>query len=169
VEESGKIDDQNAVEIRSEEIDEILGRQPGKFIRWGITLIFIVIVVVLAGSYFFKYSDNVQVPIIITSVNNNVNTIVIVKLPAVTTGKVKIGQKVNIKIDNYSSQKYGILTGYIENISLLHSTNNYKVEIALPKGLTTNYNKTLPFSDQLKGVAEIITEDKSLFERFLQP
>ena len=91
------------------------------------------------------------------------------QLPVAGSGKVKVGQKVNIKLDNYPYLEYGTLSGRVENISLVAVENNYFVEIELPMGLTTIYNKTLPFSYQLQGSAEIITEDIRLIERFLQP
>ena len=91
------------------------------------------------------------------------------QLPVAGSGKVKIGQKVNIKLENYPYLEYGTLVGTVENISLVAIENNYFVEIDLPSGLTTNYNKTLPFSSQLQGSAEIITVDIRLIERFLQP
>jgi len=91
------------------------------------------------------------------------------QLPVAGSGKVKVGQKVNIKLENYPYLEYGTLAGTVENISLVAIENNYFVEIDLPAGLTTNYNKTLPFSSQLQGSAEIITEDIRLIERFLQP
>jgi hypothetical protein len=40
------------------------------------------------------------------------------------------------------------------------------VEIILPKGLKTSHNKTLIFDKELKGNAEIVTQDLRLIERF---
>lgn len=92
-----------------------------------------------------------------------------IQMPLVGSGKVKIGQKVNIKLDNYPYMEYGVLIGSIRSISLVPNENNYYAEVNLPDGLITNYNKTLPFAHQLQGQAEIITDDISLLERFLQP
>lgn len=39
------------INIRSEEINEILGVPPRWIIRWGITIIFIVIVAIFTGMY----------------------------------------------------------------------------------------------------------------------
>jgi len=43
------------------------------------------------------------------------------------------------------------------------------VEVSFPEGLTTNYGNTLPFTQEMQGTAEIITEDIRLLERFFQP
>ena len=94
-------------------------------------------------------------------------------LPVARSGKVKQGQKVNIRIDNFPDNEYGILRGKVENISLVPSqtnqTLNYTVEISLSGGLTTTYKKELPFLPNMQGQAEIITDDISLLERFFLP
>ncbi|MCL2414466.1 MAG: hypothetical protein FWC94_04350, partial [Bacteroidales bacterium] len=43
------------VNLHSEAVQEILGRPPQWMIRWGITLVFVVIFGLFVGSYFFKY------------------------------------------------------------------------------------------------------------------
>ena len=88
-------------------------------------------------------------------------------IPSVNSGKVKKGQKILIKLDNYRFQEYGIIEGKVRNISLTPDENgNYYVDVILPKGLKTSYNKTLKFDKELKGNAEIVTEDLRLIERF---
>ena len=55
--------------IRTEEIDEILGKTPNSIIRWGVTVILVVVMVLLTGSWFFKYPDKVTGEIEITTRN----------------------------------------------------------------------------------------------------
>ncbi|AZI38608.1 HlyD family secretion protein [Epilithonimonas vandammei] len=89
------------------------------------------------------------------------------QVPSVNSGKVVPGEKVLIKLDNYRFQEYGIVEGKVQNISLSPDENgNYYVDVILPQGLKTSYNKTLPFDKELKGNAEIVTEDLRLIERF---
>ena len=88
-------------------------------------------------------------------------------VPSINSGKIKSGQKVLIKLDNYRYQEYGIVEGKVVNISLTpDDEGNYYVDIVLPKGLKTSYNKTLPFDKELKGNADIVTQDLRLIERF---
>jgi len=96
------------------------------------------------------------------------------QIPISGSGKVKVGQKVNIKLDNFPHIEFGLVEGNIRNISLVpvSSPNNqsyYMSEIILHKGLNTNYNINLPFNQEMKGTAEIITDDKRLIERLIQP
>jgi multidrug resistance efflux pump len=80
-------------------------------------------------------------------------------------GKVKIGQKVIIKLVNYPFEEYGTLSGNIEEIEPTPIGSQYRVKIKLEKGLVTNYDKTLPFQIEMQGSLEIITEDMRLLER----
>jgi len=57
------------INLRSDEVQEILGRPPRWMIRWGITVIFIILSVVLAGSWFFQYPDVVNSNIMVTTEN----------------------------------------------------------------------------------------------------
>ncbi|MDR3061033.1 MAG: HlyD family secretion protein [Dysgonamonadaceae bacterium] len=94
-------------------------------------------------------------------------------LPTERSGKVAVGQKVNIHFNNFPDNEFGMVRGTVQNISLVPSkgnnTNNYVIEIGLPEGLKTTYNKELPFLHEMEGQADIITEDLSVLERFFLP
>jgi len=79
-------------------------------------------------------------------------------IPSVNFGKVKPNQKVLVKLDNYRYQEYGIVEGKVQNISLTPDDKG--------KGLQTSFGKKLAFDRELKGSAEIVTEDLRLIERF---
>lgn len=105
---------------------------------------------------------------IISILPDNKSTLVgRMSIPATNSGKVQPGQKVLIKLDNYIYQEFGIVEGKVQNIALApDKEGNYYVDIILPKGLKTSYNKNLPFDKELKGNAEIVTKDLRLIERF---
>ncbi|MDR3273678.1 MAG: HlyD family secretion protein [Flavobacteriaceae bacterium] len=87
-------------------------------------------------------------------------------VPSQNSGKIKAGQKVLIKLDNFRFQEYGIVIGKVKNISLTpDDKGNYYVEVSLPNELKTTYNKILPFDKEMRGSAEIVTEDLRLMER----
>ena len=90
-------------------------------------------------------------------------------LPVKKSGKVKPGQHVNIKLDNYPHLEYGMIIGQVERISLVPDDNFYNLEVSFPNGLLTNYKRTLPFSQMMQGDAEIITEDVSLMSQIFNP
>lgn len=87
-------------------------------------------------------------------------------VPTANSGKIIPGEKVLIKLDNYRFQEYGIIEGKVKNISMIpDDKGNYYVDVILPKGLKTSYNKTLKFDKELRGNAEIVTQDLRLIER----
>ena len=94
-------------------------------------------------------------------------------LPVERSGKVKAGQKVNIRLDNFPDGEFGLLKGVVQNISLVPTASGgasfYVVEMELPYGLFTNYKKELPSLPNMTGIADIITENMSLLERFVMP
>lgn len=96
-----------------------------------------------------------------------------VTLPAFGAGKVKVGQEVIVKLDDFPYNEYGSISGLIRSISLTTNTEKtqqgsvetYLVTVTFPNGLKTNYGKKLPFKHESKGSAEIVTKDRRLIER----
>jgi len=87
-------------------------------------------------------------------------------VPAGNSGKISPGEKVLIKLDNYRYQEYGIVEGRVQNIAFApDDKGNYYVDVTLPKGLKTSYHRNLAFDKELKGNAEIVTQDLRLIER----
>jgi len=117
---------------------------------------------VTAGSVVFTIIPNGKIPIIGKAL-----------LPVARSGKVKQGQKVNIRLQNFPENEYGILRGTVQHISLVPVQNGeaayYSVEITLSNGLITTYKKELPYLSDMQGQADIITEDLSLLQRLVLP
>ncbi|MEI9921319.1 MAG: HlyD family efflux transporter periplasmic adaptor subunit [Bacteroidota bacterium] len=93
------------------------------------------------------------------------NVVARAELPLAGAGKVKVGQRVNMKLDSYPYEQFGMLTGTVSSISLLPNNDRYLVTLDLPQGMSTTYHTDLPFRQQLKGRIEIITEDLNVLER----
>ncbi|MFV5703029.1 HlyD family secretion protein [Flavobacterium sp. XS2P12] len=90
------------------------------------------------------------------------------KAPALNSGKIQVGQAVNIRLTNFPDSQYGMLNGKIKNISLTPDKDgNLWIDVVLPKKLETSYHKTIPFQQEMSGSAEIVTEDLRLTERLL--
>lgn len=84
-------------------------------------------------------------------------------------GKVKKGQKVNIKFANYPHMEFGMIRGEVTSISLVPDKNFYSAEVKLTNGLVTNYGNEINFQQEMPGLAEIITDDMSLLRRIFNP
>jgi HlyD family secretion protein len=102
------------------------------------------------------------------------------EIPTAGSGKIKQGQKLTIKLDNYPYMEFGVVRGAITSIAPVPvkstamsissaPTDVYIAGIDLPDGLHSNYGMSIPFGQEMGGTADIIIEDMSLFERLLQP
>jgi multidrug efflux pump subunit AcrA (membrane-fusion protein) len=85
------------------------------------------------------------------------------------SGKVTEGQTVNIKLSGFPYLEYGMVQGIIRSKSKVSSDDAYMIEIELPDGLKTLYGKQLEFTQNMQGIAEIITNDRSLLEKLVSP
>lgn len=100
--------------------------------------------------------------------NNENGYIGKVKAPAQNSGKIKVGQKVNIRLTNYPDREFGMVLGTIKAISLTPDKDgNLLIDVSLVKGLETSYRKKIEFQQEMSGSAEIITQDLRLIERLL--
>ena len=63
------IENPEDIELRSEEVQEILGTPPAWLIRWGTTIVFFVVIGIIAVSWFVKYPDIIQSQVMITTPN----------------------------------------------------------------------------------------------------
>lgn len=98
---------------------------------------------------------------------NSESFIAKLRTPVKNSGKIKIGQSVNIKLENYPYTEFGVLNGQIKSISRVpDDQKSYLIDVELPHKLITSYNIEIEFSQEMFASAEIITEDLRLIERF---
>ena len=91
-----------------------------------------------------------------------------VKAVAQNSGKITVGQKVNIRLVNFPDREFGTIEGKIKTISLVPDKDgNLLIDVSLPKGLETTYKKKITFQQEMSGTADIVTEDLRLIERLL--
>lgn len=90
-----------------------------------------------------------------------------VTLPIRNSGKVKVGQKVIVKLDNYPFEEWGSLQGTVATISEVPRQGEetfYTLYIELD-GLTSSYGKEIDFKQEMRGSAEIVLEELTVLQR----
>lgn len=107
--------------VHSEEIQDVMGNIPGWIIRWGISMIFIIFVIVVAITYFIKYPEVISAPVVLTTVNPPAELIVR------STGKID-----RFLVGNDAAVQAG------EDIAVLRNTADYEAVIGLENTLTKN-------------------------------
>jgi len=126
-------------------------------------------------SQYWKENQNIHTGDVVATVIPAGETKIFGKifLPLNGAGKVKIGQRVNIKVDNYPYLEYGMLRETVEQISevpaIIDNKNVYVVTISFPKKLLTGFNIEIPCNQEMTGQAEIITNDISILKRIIFP
>lgn len=100
--------------------------------------------------------------------SNETNYIGKLKAIAQNSGKIKVGQEVNIRLANYPDREFGIIKGKVKSISLTPDKDgNLLIDVSLPNGLKTSYKKDIAFQQEMSGNADIVTEDLRLLERLM--
>ncbi|MGB0884289.1 MAG: HlyD family secretion protein [Flavobacteriales bacterium] len=95
----------------------------------------------------------------------------VMTVPTRGIGKVKEGQKVYVKLDNYPHQQFGQLVGVVSSLSAIPTVDKKtgasisRIDIAFENAQITSYHKTLDLQPENIGSAQIVTEDRRIIER----
>jgi HlyD family secretion protein len=122
------------IELKSDEVKEILGQIPHWIIRWGTLMVLLIIALIILGSWWFRYPDMVQASILVTTENPPSNAV------AHTNGKI---MKLFVK-DNEQVQEGQILAqienpGQLEDIiQLQKDLDSFRNEIQTPLKINGN-------------------------------
>lgn len=160
-------------EVRSEAVQNILGTPPKWIIRWGSVLVVVITSLLFLSTFLIRYPDVIDARIELLSEHVSEDIKGRVYLPIKGAGKVKPGQRVNIKLDAYPYMEFGLLKGQVMKLPDSSVTKNNEIYlllyVELPNQLKTVYGQELLYSNHLIGRAEIITADIRLVDRLLNP
>lgn len=163
----------------SREVQDILGKPPSWLIRWGITVLFLIIASLVGGCYFIKYPEVITVPATVvpvqTASDNNDSVAVKIQIPSNLHDKVKKGQSAIIKLHDYSFMQYGVLNGIIydvDSISEEIQTDNgivylYSGTVNLNNNTTTSTGVSIPVRVRMSASAEITVRYVRLLDYIL--
>ena len=96
------------IELRSEKVRHIIGEIPSGIVRYGITIITIVLLVLLVGAYFIPYPEIISAKIEMTDRQQGT-----VDIPYKYVNTVKKGKNVSIELEGYDTEMYGAANGTI--------------------------------------------------------
>ena len=98
--------EQDNLELRSEEVQEILSNPPIWIVRWGITLIFMFTCIILILSFIIRYPDFVTAKVLVTT-----------KQPTEKVVSKYSGQLDEVFVKNRDTVKVGQKTSYYKKYS----------------------------------------------------
>lgn len=135
--------------FHSEEVQEIMGRAPSWVVRWGITVIFIILTTIIIGCCIIKYPQIITTPIFITTADSTVNILI-----------HQDGIVDKVCINNGENVRAGQI------IALLTTSADYKDILLLEANLTsTDSPKTLANSPWLSN-RYVLGDLQSTWEEF---
>ena len=148
------------IELRSEKVRHIIGEIPSGIVRYGITIITIVILGLLAGAYFIPYPETISTRIEIADRRQGT-----VAIPYQYVNTVKKGMNVSIELEGYDTEMYGVTNGTITAISSTpqHTTNG-NIFVAKVNVKNCKYN----IEGGMAGTASILVSNESMLQRILQ-
>ena len=120
------------VEIRSNNVQEILGHVPVWIVRWGITLFTIIVLGILIGCWFYQYPDIVRSPVMITTENP----------PSPVVAKAN-GRIIALFVSDTQIVEQGQTLAVIENPA------DFEQVFQLKEKLENNRNAILDFSEHM--------------------
>lgn len=93
------------------------------------------------------------------------------QLPIVNSGKVSEQDTVNIRLNGFPYQEFGIIRGVVSEIAAVpnEAGTAYLAKIELSNGLQTTYDRALDFRQQMQGEAHIITKKRPFAARIFDP
>lgn len=165
------MDEKDKIELRSEKVRSLIGQIPPVIIRAGITVILFIILILLIGSWFFKFEYTIKTTATINQ--NNDSLIIQLKIPANEISKIRTGHKVildfNIIPNLYNEKMITKIQIVPDILEITEDGGFYNAEILLKEKPKTESGITLSIQKETKVNAEIVTDKISLFDRITEP
>ncbi len=136
---------QDNIQIRSEEVQEILSYVPNWMIRYGNMLVFLLLLLLLTISWFVKYPDVITAEVVVTT-----------KIPPEKIYAKSTGQIESILVNNNSQITKNTIIGVIEN------SGNYKDILLLKSTLDTISIRKVNFKFPIDELPFLILGDVSM-------
>ena len=148
------------IELRSEKVRHIIGEIPSGIVRYGITIITIVLLVLLVGAYFIPYPETISARIEMTDMHQGT-----VDIPYKYVNTVKKGKNVSIELEGYDTEMYGAANGTITvTMHTPRQTAAGSMFTAQVKVTDCKYK----IIGGMTGTASILVSNESVLQRILQ-
>jgi len=147
----------NKIELRSEKVRHIIGEIPSRIVRYGITVITIVILGLLIGTYFIPYPETISAKVQMTNAYQGT-----IAIPYKYVNTMASGMTANIEFDGYDAATYGTANGKI--IHTPRQTASGSVFTAQIKVTACKYKLV----SGMAGTATILVSNESVLQRIVK-
>lgn len=150
----------NKIELRSEKVRHIIGEIPTRIVRYGITVITIVILGLLIGAYFIPYPEAISAKMQMTNAHQGTITV-----PYKYVNTIAKGMTVNIEVEGYDTETYGAANGIIT------ATSHTPRQTAAGSVFTAQVRITdckYKIISGMTGTASILVSNESILQKIIQ-
>lgn len=150
----------NKIELRSEKVRHIIGEIPSRIVRYGITIIAIVILGLLVGAYFIPYPETISTKVQMKNARQGTITI-----PYKYVNTITRGMTVNIEFEGYDAETYGVANGMIT------ATSHTPRQTAAGSVFTAQVRITncrYKIISGMAGTASILVSNESVLQRIVK-
>ena len=149
----------NKIELRSEKVRHIIGEIPSRIVRYGITIITIVILGLLIGAYFIPYPETISAKVHMTSAYQGT-----IAVPYKYMNTMARGMTANIEVEGYDAETYGVANGVITAISHTSRQTAEGSVFTVQVRITDCKYKLV---SRMTGTASILVSNESVLQRIV--
>jgi hypothetical protein len=149
------------IELRSEQVQQILKRPPSSLVRWGTAVIFLALAMALTISLFVHYPSKVAGTIALLPANTG-SVYGEMRIMQDAVKYIQPGQAVQIRFDLYPVEDFGIVTGIVNDIA---TTINSDKTVSVRVSVHNPPLASMALKSGMTGHADIITGDQSVAKK----
>lgn len=147
---------------------DYMEKMPSWFILWGNTVFALFFILLITGLHLISFNSMVSTDVELLNVTANKTMFEgIIKIPFKERNKIKINQKVILKLDDFPYEKYGFINGKVTNVTSTDIDKNevtYIGSITMDSMITNRKIKINP-QNKMTGSVEVIVKELSLLQR----
>ena len=156
------------IELRSEEVQEVMNRVPPAILRYGSGVLLGIVLLLLGGSAWFSYPETVVTEFTLATGTDSLPTGT-ARVPMAEIGKIQLGQRAVIHLTGFPEETYGFMEGSITAVSEFpDETGCYMLSVGLTDVTVERCKAVLSLVKETQGTAKIVIKERTLLECFFK-
>lgn len=151
------------IELRSKKTRQVIGNMPKGIVRYGTTVISLIIIVLLVVSYFVPYPENLKSTVMVKSTDDEI--LICAYIPYSHINTVREGMCVEIEFEGYSASEYGYCTAIIKQVD--KRVHHYNEANYFLVSLEIDDSKEIQIYLGMSGTANILISSQSILKKLL--
>jgi len=146
------------IELRSDDVQEILTQMPSWVVRWGISVIFASIAILITASFVIKYPDIIVARVVVTT-----------PIPPVKVVSQSNGKIANLLVKDNQTVKTGAILAVIENPASTDDVSALRLQLDRFQGVTTQPELAIDIHlEKYNALGELQSDYSNFVQNFLE-